>query len=54
LLDLLKGDSSLAVSGEEAEEAWRIVTPVLKAWADDRVPMSEYPAGSTGPVVQLH
>jgi glucose-6-phosphate 1-dehydrogenase len=54
LLDLLKGDSTLAISGEEAEEAWRIVTPVLEAWADDRVPMSEYPAGSMGPVVQLH
>jgi glucose-6-phosphate 1-dehydrogenase len=53
LLDLLNGDTSLSVSGEEAEEAWRIVTPVLQAWAEDRVPMSEYPAGSMGPVVQL-
>jgi glucose-6-phosphate 1-dehydrogenase len=54
LLDLLNGDTSLSISGEEAEEAWRIVTPVLQAWSDDRVPLSEYPAGSTGPAVQLH
>lgn len=49
LLDILNGDSALSVGGEEAEEAWRIVTPVLQAWADDLVPMLEYPAGSAGP-----
>jgi glucose-6-phosphate 1-dehydrogenase len=49
LLDILDGDSLLSVRGDEAEEAWRIVTPVLEAWADDRVPMQEYAAGSTGP-----
>jgi glucose-6-phosphate 1-dehydrogenase len=49
LLDLLNGDSTLSVGAEEAEEAWRIVSPVLQAWADDLVPMLEYPAGSTGP-----
>jgi hypothetical protein len=27
LLDLLSGDSTLSVRGDEAEEAWRIVTP---------------------------
>lgn len=49
LLDVLRGGTALSVSGEEAEEAWRIVGPVLAAWADDRVPMREYPAGSKGP-----
>jgi glucose-6-phosphate 1-dehydrogenase len=37
------------VSGEEAEQAWRIVDPVLQAWAQDAVPMLEYPAGAAGP-----
>lgn len=50
LLDVLKGDSSLSVRGDEAEEAWRIVSPVLRAWDQDPVPMLEYPAGSDGPV----
>ena len=48
LLDLLSGGSALSVGGEEAEEAWRIVTPVLRAWADGSVPMAEYAAGSDG------
>jgi glucose-6-phosphate 1-dehydrogenase len=50
LLDVLTGDSVLSVRGDEAEQAWRIVDPVLQAWAEDRVPMLEYEAGSTGPV----
>jgi glucose-6-phosphate 1-dehydrogenase len=49
LLNLLSGDSTLSVRGDEAEEAWRVVTPVLEAWADGRVPLEEYPAGSAGP-----
>ena len=35
--------------GDEAEEAWRIVMPVLQAWGEGRVRLEEYPAGSTGP-----
>jgi glucose-6-phosphate 1-dehydrogenase len=49
LLDILSGGSSLSVRGDEAEEAWRVVTPVLDAWADGAVPLEEYPAGSSGP-----
>jgi glucose-6-phosphate 1-dehydrogenase len=49
LLDLLSGGSTLSVRGDEAEEAWRIVTPALQAWASGSVPMEEYPAGSDGP-----
>ena len=33
----------------EAEEAWRVLTPVLSAWSEDLVPLEEYPAGSDGP-----
>ena len=49
LLDVLNGDATLSIRGDEAEEAWRIVTPVLDAWAKDYVPLQEYPAGSDGP-----
>jgi len=49
LLDVLRGERALSIRGDEAEEAWRIVTPVLEAWADDLVPLEEYPAGSAGP-----
>lgn len=49
LTGLLSGRSRLSVSGEEAEQAWRIIDPVLQAWAQDAVPLLEYPAGSAGP-----
>ena len=42
-------DPTLSVRGDTAEHCWRIVEPVLAAWRDDRVPLQEYPAGSTGP-----
>ncbi|HTR90403.1 MAG TPA: glucose-6-phosphate dehydrogenase [Trebonia sp.] len=49
LLDVLSHDASLSIRGDEAEESWRVVTPVLDGWARDIVPMGGYPAGSPGP-----
>jgi glucose-6-phosphate 1-dehydrogenase len=49
ILDVLSGRSTLSIRGDEAEEAWRIVTPVLDGWAEGVVPLEEYPAGSAGP-----
>ena len=49
LTDLLSGTSRLSVSGAEAEQAWRIVDPVLQAWAQGAVPLLEYSAGAAGP-----
>jgi glucose-6-phosphate 1-dehydrogenase len=49
LLDILGGDGALSVRGDEAEEAWRVMTPVMEGWAENRVPLEEYPAGSDGP-----
>lgn len=49
LLDVLTGDSRLSIRGDEAEESWRVLTPVLDGWSQDLVPMEEYPAGSSGP-----
>jgi glucose-6-phosphate 1-dehydrogenase len=49
LHDLLSGGSTLSVRGDEAEEAWRVVAPVLEAWREGLVPLHEYPAGSAGP-----
>jgi glucose-6-phosphate 1-dehydrogenase len=49
LLDLLDGDPLLSISAAGAEEAWRIMDPVRKAWDDGMVPLQEYPAGSDGP-----
>ncbi len=49
LQEVLAGDPTLSISAAEAEEGWRIVAPVLAAWAADEVPLKEYPAGSAGP-----
>ena len=46
---ILDGNPLLSVRGDIAEECWRIVAPVLKAWAADEVSLHSYPAGSAGP-----
>lgn len=46
---VLAGDPLLSVRGDTAEECWRIVEPVLKAWQQDSVPLEGYDAGSGGP-----
>ena len=51
LLEVLAGNATLSIRGDEAEQAWRIVTPVLEGWARDLAPLEEYDAGSDGPTV---
>ncbi|MHA7264067.1 glucose-6-phosphate dehydrogenase [Arthrobacter sp. TMN-37] len=46
---VLAGDPTLSVRGDIAEDCWRIIEPVLAAWAANEVPLEEYPAGSQGP-----
>ncbi|KQQ80486.1 glucose-6-phosphate dehydrogenase [Arthrobacter sp. Leaf137] len=46
---VLTGDPLLSVRGDTAEDCWRIVEPVLQAWAQGSVPLEEYDAGSAGP-----
>jgi len=49
LLDVFQRNATLSIRGDEAEESWRVMEPVITAWAQDRVPLEEYPAGSDGP-----
>ena len=49
LREMLSGDPTLSISDVEAEQGWRIVQPVLDAWAADEIPLVDYPAGSDGP-----
>jgi glucose-6-phosphate 1-dehydrogenase len=50
LLDVLSGNSALSIRADEAEESWRVLTPVLDGWSRDLAPLQEYDAGSSGPV----
>jgi glucose-6-phosphate 1-dehydrogenase len=50
LLDAAIGDATLFTRGDEVEEAWRFVTPVLEGCADACPTLvTTYPAGTWGP-----
>lgn len=49
LAHIMDGDPLLSVRDDVAEDLWRILTPVMKAWDDGTVPMDTYRAGSSGP-----
>jgi glucose-6-phosphate 1-dehydrogenase len=49
LVDVIDGDRSLFLRNDEVDHAWRIVEPVINAWASDVCPLYSYPAGSWGP-----
>ena len=49
LAGVLDADPSLSVRGDTAEECWRIVAPVVREWAEGKVPLDDYRAGSNGP-----
>lgn len=49
ILRALRGETTFFARGDEAEEAWRVVAPIMAAWNENRPPLREYPAGSEGP-----
>jgi glucose-6-phosphate 1-dehydrogenase len=49
-LDALLGDATLFIRSDEVELAWRVVQPLIDAFARDLVPLCTYPAGSWGPL----
>ncbi|AQS86820.1 glucose-6-phosphate 1-dehydrogenase [Neoasaia chiangmaiensis NBRC 101099] len=49
LLDAVRGYPVLFIRRDEVEAAWRWVAPIMEAWANGTVPMSQYAAGSWGP-----
>ncbi len=50
LLDAIHGDATLYARGDWVTQAWRLLAPVLEAWAKDpAVPLHTYEAGSWGP-----
>jgi glucose-6-phosphate 1-dehydrogenase len=50
LLDVMRGDATLFIRADEAEAQWRLVTPIIEAWAQQPTPeFSNYPAGADGP-----
>jgi glucose-6-phosphate 1-dehydrogenase len=46
---MLQNDPMLFIRGDEAEEAWRVIDPVMHAWVAREVPVQEYVAGQAPP-----
>ena len=50
LLDVIEGDASLFMRGDQVEAAWEVIMPILNEW--EKNPIDDYPsyeAGSWGP-----
>ena len=49
IMDAMRGDATLFTRDDEVEAQWRVIDPILEAWGNDEVPVSEYAAGTSGP-----
>ena len=49
MLNLMEGDPSLYLHISEVEAQWRLIDPIVKAWAEDKSPVHQYPAGNRDP-----
>ena len=50
LLDVMQGEATLFIRGDEAEHQWRLITPIQEAWTSDGLPkLATYDAGAEGP-----
>ncbi len=49
LLNLMEGDPSLYLHISEVEAQWRLIDPIVKAWAEDKSPVHQYQAGNRDP-----
>jgi glucose-6-phosphate 1-dehydrogenase len=50
LLNLMEGDPSQYLHINEVEAQWKLVDPIVKAWAEDKSPVVQYRAGGRDPV----
>jgi glucose-6-phosphate 1-dehydrogenase len=49
ITDAMRGDATLFTRNDEVEAQWRVIDPVLDAWAEGKPPLDTYPAGTQGP-----
>ena len=54
IMDVIRGNQTLFMRGDEVEAAWAWVDPIISAWAADTKDPSPYDAGSQGPEDALH
>ena len=49
LMDVIRGDQTLFMRGDEVEAAWAWIDPLVNAWAESETPLQPYDPGSAGP-----
>ncbi len=49
IMDVIRGDQTLFMRGDEVEAAWAWTDPIIQGWADRGDKPVSYDAGSTGP-----
>ncbi|MGB2832344.1 MAG: glucose-6-phosphate dehydrogenase [Methylotenera sp.] len=49
MLNLMEGDPSQYLHISEVEAQWKLVDPIVKAWAEDKTPLHQYRAGDRDP-----
>jgi glucose-6-phosphate 1-dehydrogenase len=49
LLDVMCGEQTLFMRADMVEQTWRIVQPMLDAWAAEKADFPNYTSGSAGP-----
>jgi glucose-6-phosphate 1-dehydrogenase len=49
IYDCMQGDATLFQRADHVEAGWRVVQPILEAWAASKSVPEAYPAGSNGP-----
>jgi len=49
LLNLMEGDNSLFLHIDEVKAQWKLVDPIVKAWAEDKGHLYQYRAGNRDP-----
>lgn len=47
LLNVIEGDQTLFVSTEEIMAGWKFVDSILRGWAKEQVPLTQYPKGTS-------
>ncbi|MCP5088682.1 MAG: glucose-6-phosphate dehydrogenase [Rhodobacteraceae bacterium] len=49
IMDVIRGDQTLFMRGDEVEAAWEWADPIITGWEEQRQKPSRYDAGSSGP-----
>ncbi len=49
VMDVIRGDQTLFMRGDEVEAAWAWVDPIIEAWQSSSRPLPPYDSGGSGP-----